>query len=151
MSRVAPGRPDEDDPGWTAAGVTFGVEWMESWFTAEPRSARQVRHAVRRCLGSADLRVVGEVELLASELFAQAVAAAAGQGRIRVRIGQADRHVHVEVAHEQGYDDAAAVAARDPVEGAILDRLLEAFATSWGQSTSATGEHTMWFHRLWTG
>lgn len=117
---------------------------METWFSTEARSAGNARHAVRRCLRTTDLRLVEEVELLTSELFAHAAATTSDVGRVCVRVRQAGDRVHVEVAHES-VDDAAPVIARDPLEGEILDRLLDAFSTRWGRYTSGHGEGGTWF------
>jgi anti-sigma regulatory factor (Ser/Thr protein kinase) len=124
--------------------VDSGAELMETWFSTEARSAGNARHAVRRCLRTTDLRRVEEVELLTSELFAQAAQAAHDVGRVCIRVRQAGNRVHVEVAHETA-DEARTLVARDPLEAAILDRLLDAFSVRWGRYTSAQGEGATWF------
>jgi hypothetical protein len=122
--------------------VDSGVELIELWFSAAARTAGNARHAVRSCLGAADLRIVQEIELLTGELFAQAVAQ--GAGRVCVRIRQSGRRVHVEVAHER-QDEPSDLVAHDPLEGAILDRLLDAFSVVWGRSDSPGGHGATWF------
>jgi hypothetical protein len=129
--------------------IDGAADLMESWFSAEARSVHSARHAVRCCLVSSDLRLIEEVELLTSELFVQVTAAAHGEGRVCIRIRQSGRRVHVEVAHEQS-DDAPTLVARDPLEGAILERLLDAFSTEWGRYTSPRGEGATWFEMTLT-
>ncbi|MGZ4594898.1 MAG: hypothetical protein ACXV4A_11950 [Actinomycetes bacterium] len=116
----------------------------EIWFSAEARSARSARHAVRRCLAATDLRAVEEIELLAGELFAAAAATAQGRGRICVRVRRTRDRVRVEVAHEPTVD-AAPVAVRDPIGAAILERLLDAFAARWGRTVGGSGDNATWF------
>jgi hypothetical protein len=123
--------------------VDSGVEVLELWFSSAARTAGNARHAVRVCLGTVDLRVVQEIELLTGELFTQAVAQ--GAGRVCVRIRQSGRRVHVEVAHEKTYDAPSDLVARDPLEGAILDRLLDAFSVVWGRYDGTSGDGATWF------
>jgi hypothetical protein len=116
----------------------------EIWFSAEPRSVRGARLAVRRCLAATDLRALEEIEMLAGELFAEAASAASGKGRICVRVHRTRRRVRVEVAYEPRAD-ASPVDARDPIEAEILERLLDAFARRWAREAGASGDSSTWF------
>lgn len=116
----------------------------EIWFSAEARSTRSARHAVRRCLAATDLRALEEIELLAGELFAEAATLAAGSGRLCVRVRRTRGRVRVEVVHEPGLD-ASPGEARDPLGAAILERLLDAFAVRWGRATGRSGDRSAWF------
>jgi hypothetical protein len=126
-------------PHGPAAGVP-----AETWFSAEARSARNARHLVRRCLADADVRAIEEIELLTGELFAEAAAAAEGMGRVCVRIREADGRLRIEVAREPT-PDATPLDSRDPLETAILERLLDAFALRWGRTAGASGDVAVWF------
>jgi hypothetical protein len=116
----------------------------EIWFSAEARTARNARHAVRRCLAATDVRALEEVELLAGEVFAEAAALAQHSSRLCVRVRRTRGQVRVEVAHEPGdgwtHDDG-----RDPVDSVILERLLDAFAVRWGRTGETSGDSCTWF------
>jgi hypothetical protein len=116
----------------------------EIWFSAETRSARDARHLVRRCLVDADVRALEEIELLTGELFAVAAASANGTGRVCVRIAESAGRVRIEVAREPDAD-ATPLASRDPLEIAILERLLDAFSLRWGRTAGASGDVAIWF------
>jgi hypothetical protein len=116
----------------------------EIWFSAEARSTRSARHAVRRCLAATDLRALEEIELLAGELFAEAAVRARGIGRICVRVRRTRGRVRVEVAHEPSLYSPA-VDTRDPIEADILERLLDVFAARWGRTTGRSGDRSSWF------
>ncbi len=121
------------------------VDLLESSFSAEARSARDARLAVRRCLGSVDRSLVEEIELLTSEVFADAAATVSGHGNIRIKVRQEGRSVRVEVVNEQPYDDAAPLVSPQALDADVLERLLDAFSTDWGRSSRSHGETATWF------
>jgi hypothetical protein len=94
------------------------------------------------------LRATEEIELLAGELFAEVAHAARGSGRVCVRLRETAGRVRVEIAHEP-VPDAPALAAHDPLEVAILERLLDAFAARWGRTVSSAHNAT-WFEYVLT-
>jgi two-component sensor histidine kinase len=94
-----------------------------------PASAKDVRRVVGRACGGLAHDTTKAAELLATELFSNAVRH--GSGEILLVVGRDGPHLRVEV-HDDSPDLPRVVEADLVAEGGMGLRLIRAMATEWG-------------------
>lgn len=117
---------------------------QETWLPAEPRAVRSARAAVRGYLGEVDAATRADAELLTAEVIGNSLSHASRRGRLRLRLTRSGIGLRVEVL-DPAPKRFSVLSAQDSEETAIVVRLLDAFATNWGQERDAQGGRVLWF------
>jgi hypothetical protein len=120
------------------------MRMQETWLAAEPIAVRSAREAVRGYLGEADASMRADAELLTAEVIGNTLNHAREGGRVRLRIRRSESQLRVEVLDPSPLRYSV-LSEHDSEESAIVVRLLDAFATGWGQERDPLGGRVLWF------
>ena len=124
------------------------VATIQVRFDCEPWSARDARRAVQDCLRETPTATMQNAGLLTSELVTNVVTHARSAGELVAYYDRLRQRVRIEVHDNSPLLPQMQHRSTAERAGGLGLRLVDALASSWGTTATATGK-TVWFELGW--